>query len=226
MRSPKGGGNAIELGDPEGKEDPLGEAEGVRIVDAYVPSGSTRLTLADASQFKPGDFVHVRKTVNQKWIDDLGMGQRLQHIRGGKEGARKRPWAPEAYQFKHLRQIVDVQENTITLDAILPQSFEEAHGGGDVYKVDVSSLAKNSGVESLQVVSNYDTTVQDTGKDANFLNFHSGIQIAGANDSWVRDVTVKHVSFAAVNIKPATRQITVRDSKNLKPVGPKRGGNR
>lgn len=224
MRSAQGGGDAFHLGAPEGRVEPVGEANAVRIVDDYVPSGSLTLTLADAEQFRAGDYVHVRKTVNQAWIDLLGMGKRLQHIRGGKDGLNKRPWTPEAYQFRHLRRIESISGNKITLDAILPQSFDLNHGGGDVSKVNVDSLGTHSGIESLRIVSNYDTTVKDEGKDSNFLNFSTAIMVQGAYDSWVRDCTVKHVSFAAVNVSNATRQITVRDTKCLAPVGPKRGG--
>jgi hypothetical protein len=51
-----------------------------RIVDAYLPSGSTELTLEDASGFSVGDHIHVTKTTNERWRDDLGMGERLRHI--------------------------------------------------------------------------------------------------------------------------------------------------
>ncbi|MBI1336323.1 MAG: hypothetical protein GC164_05110 [Phycisphaera sp.] len=224
MHTPEGGGNAILLGEPDGAVEPVGEADAVRITDAYVPSGSLTLTLANAGQFKVGDYVYVRKTVNQAWIDLLGMGERLQHIRGGKEGMGKKPWVPEAYQFRHLRQIQAINGNQITLDAILPQSFDRKYGGGDVYQVNVDTLGKQSGVESLQVVSNYDTTVKDTGKDANFLNFKTAILVQGTCDSWVRNCTVKHVYFAAVSISQNTRQITVRDTHCLAPVGPYHGG--
>jgi hypothetical protein len=224
MRSVEGGGSAIELGAQDGRVRSAGES--VRIVDAYVPSGSRHLTLEDASGFAVGDFVNVRKTPNQAWIDLLGMGERLRHIRGGKEGAFKRPWKPESYRVEHLRQIKEINGDAIVIDAILPQSFDEEHGGGEVFKVDVDSLASHAGVEYLQIVSNYDTTVEDKGKDSNFFNFRNGISVSGANDSWVRNCTVKHVSFAAASIGGHTRQITVRDTKNLQPVGPKRGGNR
>ena len=226
MRSAEGGGQAIFLGEPDGGVEAVGEADAVRIVDSYVPSGSLALTLADAGQFKPGDYVHVRKTVNQAWIDLLGMGERLQHIRGGKEGAGKRPWKPESYQFRHLRRIEAIDGNRVTLDAVLPQTFDPAHGGGDVYKVAVDSLGSNCGVESLQIVSNYDTTVKDESKESNFLNFKDGVLIQGVYDGWVRDCTVKHVSFAAVGIASHTRQVTVRDTRCLEPIGPKRGGKR
>ena len=223
LRSAKGDGNAIEIG--EGRIEELQEST-ASIMDDYVPSGSYEVSVTDAGSFKPGDFVFVRKTVNQKWIDDLGMGERLRHIRGGKEGAGKRPWTPESYQFMHLRQIEKVNDNTITLDVMMPQSIAKEHGGGEVIKVDVSTLATHSGVESLRLVSNYDTTVEDTGKGANFLNYRTAVSVSNAMDSWVRNVTVKHLYFGAVSIGDDTRQITVRDCGYLEPVGPKRGGRR
>lgn len=226
LNSEKGGGNAIHLGDPEATVDLSEEENAIRIVDSYLPSGSLDLTVEDAASFKVGDYINVRKTPNAAWIELLGMGERLRHIRGGREGAHKRPWTPDTYKFRHLRKIDNIEGNRITLDAILPQSFDQQHGGGDVYKVDVSSLATHSGVESMRIVSNYDTTVKDRSKESNFLNFRSAVYIRGAYDSWVRNCTMKHVSFAAAAIGNATRQITVRDCKNLHPVGPKRGGNR
>jgi hypothetical protein len=226
LQSDKGGDIAVHLGEPHGKADPMGEPDAVRIVEDYLPSGSLQLTVENAGQFKVGDDVHVLKSTNQEWIDHLGMGKRLQHIRGGKEGAGKRPWLPEAYQFRHHRRIAAIDGNRITLDAILPQSFEKKHGGGSVYKVDVSSIGTHAGIESLQIVSNYDTSVKDNNKTTNFMNFATAVEVAGTQDSWVRDCTMKHLSFGAVNTGHNTRQITVRDTKCLAPVGPARGGKR
>ncbi|HYW97399.1 MAG TPA: DUF4861 family protein, partial [Bacteroidales bacterium] len=213
--------NAINVGQGKIKQD---LASTVRITDDYVPSGSYKFTVTDASGFKAGDFVIVKKTVNQKWIDDLGVGERLRHIRGGKEGSNKHPWKPESYQFTHLRKIARVEGNTITLDVMMPQSIAKEHGGGEVFKADVSSLATECGVESLRVVSDYDTTVEDTGKKANFLNFRTGISVSNAMDSWVRGVTMKHLYFSAVTLGDGSRQVTVRDCKSLEPVGPYHGG--
>jgi hypothetical protein len=221
FRTASGGGNAINIGQGNIVNN---WGSTVRITDDYVPSGSYEVTVTDASSFKPGDYVYIRKTVNQKWIDDLGVGERLRHIRGGEEGAGKTPWKPESYQFMHLRQITEVNGNTITLDVMMPQSIANEHGGGEVLKADVASLATHCGVESLRLVSNYDKTIKDTGKDANFLNFGTAVSISNAMNSWVRNVSVKHLYFAAVNIGDGSRQITVRDCKNLEPVGPKRGG--
>ncbi|HYW96378.1 MAG TPA: hypothetical protein VE870_12370, partial [Bacteroidales bacterium] len=222
IRSTNGGGSAIQIGQGSIY---INWASTVRITDDYVPSGSYEISVTDASAFKAGDFVFVRKTVNQAWIDTLGMGERLRHIRGGTEGLNKVPWDPDSYQFMHLRQITKVEGNTITLDMMMPQSISDVYGGGEVLKADVSSLSTQCGVESLSVVSNYDATAKDTGKDAtDFMNFQNGISINNAMDSWLRDVTVKHVYFAAVNLGYGSRQVTVRDCKSLEPIGPYHGG--
>jgi hypothetical protein len=198
----------------------------VRIAQDYVPSGSIALDIEDASQFQPGDFVCVKKTVNEKWIEDLGMGERLRHIRGGEEGAKKSPWKPESYQFKHIRQIKAVHGNTITLDMVLPQSFDKLHGGGEVYKVNTDKLGTQSGVEYIRIVSNYDTAVSGNDKNTNFKNFWTGIALTNASDSWVRNCTMMHFVKSAVSIGDNTQNVTVRDCKTLKPIGPKAGGRR
>ncbi|MCB1129638.1 MAG: hypothetical protein KDN05_00815 [Verrucomicrobiae bacterium] len=226
LQSAKGGDVAIHLGEPEAGIDPVGEPDAVRIADDYLPSGTLKFRVADSSRLNVGDDVHVVKTTNQAWIDDLGMGERLRHIRGGKQGASKRPWKPESYQFRHLRRITAIDGNPITLNAVLPQSFDQTHGGGKVYKVDVSRLGTHAGLESLQLVSNYDKTVKENNKSTNYMNFATAVVVSGTHDSWVRDCTMKHLSFGAVNMSHNSRQITVRDTKCLEPVGPMRGGKR
>ena len=162
--------------------------------------------------------------MNEKWIEALGMGERLRHIRGGKEGAYKNPWKPGSYQFKQIRQITAVNGNTITLDMVLPQSFEKQYGGGEGYKVSVDQLGTQSGVESLRIISNYDTTVVPDNKSTNFRNLSSGIELRNVANSWVRNCTMMHFYKSAVSIGDDTRNITVRDWKSLEPVGPFGGG--
>jgi len=192
-----------------------------RIADAYVPTGATQLTLEDASAFRAGDTVNILKTTNEMWIEVLGVGERLRHIRGGKQGAYKKPWRPNSYS--HLRRITAVNSNTITLDGMLPQSIAAEHGGGTVRKV-IPTEDTLCGVESIRIVSNYDKTQKSGSKSANYGNLKNGVGVS-AMDGWVRDCTVLHVWFAAVNISGA-RYITARDCQSLQPVGAKRGGKR
>jgi len=208
----------------DGPVEYTGKSKSVGITEDYLPSGSMALNVENADQFQKGDFICIEKTVNQKWIDDLGMGERLRHIRAGEEGVKKKPWKPESYQFKHIRQVVKVSGNTITLDMMLPQSIERQHGGGEVFKVNVDRVGSQSGVEFLRVVSNYDKTVVPENKKTNFKNFRSGIVLKNAFNSWVRNCTMMHFYKSAVSIGDNTRNVTVRDCKSLKPVGPYGGG--
>lgn len=198
------------------------DAPAVKITDAYIPSGSNQVTVADAGAFRAGDTVKVVKTTNEKWIEVLGVGERLRHIRGGKEGAGKRPWGPGAYG--HERRITAVEDNTLTLDVMLPQSIDAEHGGGTVQKIAPSAKASLCGVEHLRIVSNYDASVTSNDKSANYGNLKNGVGM-DCVDSWVRNCTVLHVWFAAVT-PGSSAYSTVRDCKGLQPVGPVRGGKR
>ena len=46
-----------------------------RITDAYVPVGAYNVSVADVSNFKVGDIIFLRRTPNQKWINDIGTDQ-------------------------------------------------------------------------------------------------------------------------------------------------------
>lgn len=219
------GGNAIVV-EGGGPVEVLEKSKKVRITQDYVPSGSIALKVENTRRLKPGDFVCVKKTVNEKWIEELGMGERLRHIRAGKEGAGKNPWKPRSYQFEHVRQIKAVKGKMIMLDIALPQSIDIQHGGGEVYKVNVEKQGAKSGVEFLRIASNYDTTVTSSKKKTNYSNFGIAILLKNINDSWVRNCTMLHFYKSAVSIDDDTRNITVRDCKSLEPIGPVAGSYR
>ena len=205
---------------PEGMVLVKEELPGSRIADAYVPTGASQITVEDASLFEVGDLVNVVKTTNDDWIEVLGVGQRLRHIRAGKEGAKKRPWTPQNYS--HVRTITAIEGNTLTLDVMMPQSIQAEHGGGIVRKA-VSTLDTLCGAENLRIVSNYDETQTSNSKSANYANIRAGVSVK-AKDAWVRDVTVLHSWYAAVQASGA-RFVTIRDCTSLQPVGAKRGEN-
>lgn len=213
----------IHVGAGGGRIANIGESNKTRITNAHIPSGSRQLNVQSTQGLRVGDYIHIVKTANQQWIDDLGMGQRLRHIRGGEEGSRKRPWAAGAYQLPHLRRITSLEDGTLMIDAPLPQSISEEHGGGEVFKVSIEEFSTHAGVESLTLVSNYVTSARGNDRSA-YRNFRSGILVSHARDSWVRNCTVLHVNYAAVQIGNHSLQITVRESKGLKPIGPNRGG--
>ncbi len=223
FRNPRGTG--INVGNPEAEPVSLGAL--TPITDAYIPAGSIDVNVEDASQFRPGDYVYVRKTTNDKWIRDLGM-DRITEIRPDNE--RVGNWNARRYQLNHVRQIVQVEGNRITLDVQLPQTIMKEHGGGMVEKISLHEIDTLCGVESLRVVSNYDTSVRSVRENEEYFsdeknNLNDGILLTCIN-GWVRDCTVKHTRHGAVKTNENSRYCTVRNCKSLEPVAPIRGGRR
>ena len=223
FRNPRGTG--IKVGNPEAK--PVRMGEPTKITDDYIPAGSIHVNVEDARQFKQGDYIHVRKTTNDKWIKDLGM-DRITEIRP--DNKRVGNWNARSYQFDHVRQITQIEGNRITLDIQLPQSITAEHGGGTVEKISLDEIDSLCGVESLRILSNFDTSVKSIRDNIEYFsdeknNLTSGIDLACIN-GWVRDCTVKHARNAAVKTIDPSRFCTVRDCKSLEPVAPILGGRR
>lgn len=211
--------HAIYVGNPKAKIEMRQPKS--PITDAYVPAGSVSVTVEDASPFKPGDTIHIRKTTNDKWIKDLGMD----HFYGMKKEQDK-PWRAEQFHIRHHRQITQITGNKITFDVPIPQSISTEYGGGYVQADDVSQMDTQIGLEYVRVVSNYDTSVK---KDGNYVdeenNFNDAILVSCIN-GWVRNCTAMHMRHAAVMVDNGSQYCTVRDCKSLAPVSQIRGGRR
>ncbi len=224
FRNPRGTG--IQVGNPE--VNPVSMGMPTRIADTYIPAGSMHVNVEDATQFRQGDYIHVRKTTNGKWIKDLGM-DRITEIRP--DNKRVGNWNAGSYQLDHMRKISKIEGNRITLDVQLPQSISDEHGGGVVEKISVGEIDSLCGVESLCIISNYDSSVTSFDNDNSEYfsdeknNLNSGIALTCIN-GWVRDCTVLHSRRAAVETTDYSRFCTIRDCRSLEPVSPILGGRR
>ncbi len=198
------------------------------ITDDYVPTGSMTVTVQDPSKFKVGDFVDVQKTANQAWIDVLGMG----NIAATRRKKNPKSWKPKQYRMVTFRYITAVNGNKLTLNAPLSQTYAKAHGGGTVILKSDKGRGFNCGVESLRIISNYDTTIKESKRSqepyfADQVNtLRWGVRVFNCIDGWVRNVTVLHANFSAVQCGWGAYRTTVRDSKCLAMVSKIRGGKR
>jgi len=224
FRNPKGVG--ITVGSGEGRIENLEPV--VRIAQDYVPAGSMQITVEDAGGFEVGDELRIRKTVNQAWIDTLGMNNPGTR----KDGGEVKPWKPEAYRITHRRRVTGIKGNTLMLYAPLPQSFAKEFGGGEVNKVSITGFESMMGVEGLNITSNYDTAVTSEVRatDGPYPadeehNLNIGIQVLKSENVWVRGCRVLHASRSAVTVTDS-RYVTVRDCMSLQPVSVIRGGRR
>jgi len=204
-------------GRPAGKGGNQSEASAIetRIQDAYVPAGSTHLTLEDVSGFAVGDEIRVMKRVNDKWTQALDMEQ---------YGWRARAYAR---QLMHFREITKIEGDQIHFRVPLPQSIVAEHGGGSVIGGEKWNRARQIGVEDLRVVSNYNTLVPGIIRMQPGLiyegdmwdNLMHGINLNWCEDSWVRRTTVMHTSRSSVMLTWCL-YTTVRDTESINPVSP------
>lgn len=159
------------------------------ITTAYVPVGTKRFNIDDASLFAVGDLISVKKTVNQKWIDDLGMDQT--ELCGSKVNCFG--WTPEEYSLKYERQIMAISGNEITINIPIVDAIETQYGGGEISKASASGRINNSGVENLRIVSAY-------ANDEDEKHVWKAIELKNVENCWVKKVTAQFMGYSAVSL--------------------------
>ena len=120
------------------------------ITDEYVPVGARRFRVTSAAAYRPGDTVIVRRMGNQAWIDAVGMN--------GETPASR--WRPFTIDWE--RVVVEVQGNTITIDAPMTCAIEKRWGGGEIVKYADPGRIEQVGVENLRAISEFDPTRRST----------------------------------------------------------------
>ncbi len=182
------------------------EGKSTEIVDAYVPLNSTKLTVADATGIEKGQLVRVSHPSSEAWIVHLGMND----FGGDRHGPR---WRPGSRDLHWLREVIQVDGKTLTLDAPLTYGLDRSLSVCSVSKVNVDSLVRNVGIENLSIESTY----QDTNpKDEEHAWF--GVSMNHVRDAWVRRVTCVNLAGSAVAVWEGASRVTVEDCKSLHPV--------
>lgn len=187
-----------------GPDEPDGvKGTSVRIIED-VPTGTNRLIMEDASSFEVGDLVHVLRTPNQKWIDDIEMGPL--------------GWTPSSYTIFYERSITAISGDTMYINVPVVQAMTEKYGLGEVYKYDNSYRINNVGIENMYLNSFY---IHST--DENHANRATYFQ--NVEDGWVRRVTAKHFARGTVTINWSYK-ITVEDCALVDPISKITGSRR
>lgn len=197
------------------------------VADDYVPVGARTIRLASAASFRPGDTVIVRRIGNQDWVDAMGMN-------GQTPASRWRP-----FNVDWDRVVVDVQGNSITIDAPITCAIEKRWGGGEVLKYEDPGRFAKVGVENLRGISEFDPTKRtkdygnmdrpnysaeeyyaDENHYANFITFDN------VRNGWVRNTTALHFVYSMVGTQRGSKWITVQDCVSREPVSRRMGARR
>jgi hypothetical protein len=179
-----------------------------RIVDSYVPVGSTKLRLNSTANLSVGDEVVIKRPSTREWIQALGMD------------AFGITWKPGTRDILWDRTIVAIDESTITVDAPITTAIERRFGGATVEPYDWPGRIANVGVEDLRIDSEYSPGNANDEEHAWF-----GVTMENTQNAWVRRVEFRHFAGGAVALWESTRWITVEDCISLDPIS-ERGGYR
>ena len=182
-----------------------GEVSGsrVHIADTYVPTGSKTITVPAGHTFVAGSNVVIQRTPNEAWIDTLNM--------------RQYGWTTTQYRTTFERQVVAVQGNTLTLNIPIVDPVEQAYGGADIYRSNVTGRIRECGVENLRLESDF---ISDTSENHGWV----AIYMARVENSWVKNVVAKYFGNTCVSILGNSRFNTVEDCAMIDPKSITTGG--
>lgn len=197
------------------------------IADDYVPVGARRFRVASGAGFRPGDTVLVRRMGNQAWIDAVGMN-------GESPASRWRP-----FNIEWDRVVVEVQGNTITVDAPITCAIDKQWGGGDIVKYDDPGRIDTVGVENLRAVSEFDPAKRTTeygnmdrpnytaeeyyADEDHYRNF---VVFDNIRNGWVRNATALHFVNSMVGTQRGAKWLTVQDCVSREPISRRMGARR
>lgn len=217
--------NLIEIGSSKGPV--IDSASMTDVTDLYVPSGARTFHVKDASNYKKGDKVIVRRTGNARFITEIGMDYIYK-----RPGGTVSQWGPFNLDFD--RTITGINGNEITVDAPLASSIELRWGGGQLYKYNDDERIEKVGLEKMRVDSAFDPSVIDTAMDngktdpyyADEKHTERFVMMNSVKNAWVRDVTGYHLGYALVQMGRHAKWVTVQDAKVFDMVSIITGGRR
>ncbi|PZE22154.1 Ig-like domain-containing protein [Paenibacillus xerothermodurans] len=191
------------------------------VSDLFVPSGARSFHVDDASGFKVGDKIMVRRHGNSRWIHEVKMDTIF-------ERSGTVQWTPFHLDFD--RVITDIEDDRITIDAPLPNSIERRWGGGEVIKYEDPDRLEQAGVENLRVDSAFDpsVTAEHNGKTY-FSDENHAVSFAifsHVKNAWMREVTGLHLNHALAHVSRGAKWVTVQDTNSLDMVSVITGGTR
>jgi hypothetical protein len=197
------------------------------VTDDYVPVGSRKFKVTSARNFRPGDTVILRRIGNQDWIDAVGMN--------GPDNASR--WRP--FNVEWDRVIVDIQGDTITVDASITCAIEKRWGGGEVLKYEEGGRIEKAGVENLRAMSEFDPTkrtkeygnmdrpnyvAEEYYNDEN--HYRNFVIFDNLKNGWVRNTTALHFVYSMVGTSRGAKWVTVQDCVSRAPVSQRAGARR
>ncbi|HEX5654700.1 MAG TPA: hypothetical protein VFX58_16600 [Chitinophagaceae bacterium] len=189
----------VSLIDVAGKGS-LAEIKGTRskIMDDYVPVGSTSFTVSSSSAYAKGDKIIVFRPGTDQWIRDIKMNEIV-------ERTGTRQWQAKEYDLSFERIITKTEGNRIFIDNPIVMAMETKYGGGEIYKYSFAGRISKVGIEHIYFESEFET---DTAEN----HAWNAISFNKIEQGWIRNVTAKYFGFSCVNLGGQAKNISVLNS--------------
>ncbi len=187
------------------------------IIDAYVPVGAMTFRVNDASAYAVGQRVIVERPSTQQWLDHIGMddcstvGTAYDTSDINDRTCLEVPWEVGRRELEFDRVVTQVSGNEITLDAPLTMALDATFGGAFVYQIEFPGRIRNSGIERVRGVSDFDGP-EDEDHSWTF------IELTAVEDAWVDQVLAQHFAYSTALVGRWSRRVTIQDSRNIDPV--------
>lgn len=175
----------------------------VKITSPYVGTGSVSFNVAAGHSFVAGDRVVIQRIPNDAWISLLDMAQY--------------GWVAKDYKVTFERRVVKVAGDTVTIDIPLVDPFQDAYGGAEIFKSNITGRISNCGIENLRVESTF-------ASDDDEAHGWNAILLERAENCWVRDVTAKYFGYTCVNVSDMSVFNTIQDCAMIDPKAITTGG--
>ncbi len=186
-------------GSRRGRTDDNQEVSGsfkTSLADAYVPSGASTFTVADASGFAVGDTIEIRRPVTAAWVHFMNMDNLT---RDGKP----QTWIRTGTVIPIERHIAAISGNKLTLDVPLSDSFDSRYlnpPGTAVVKIAAPARLTQVGIEHLHI--------QSPPQHVNHTQeLYTAIRLNG-EDCWLRDLNIEETMNS---VSLGGRCLTVED---------------
>ncbi|MEM8924799.1 MAG: hypothetical protein AAGD35_14950 [Actinomycetota bacterium] len=164
------------------------------IAAEYVPSGSRRLPLTDASGIAPGAQIVIYRPATEAWIKAMGMDGLV------RDGVAQ-TWIRPGQMLKTTRTVEAVEGNVIVVDAPMTDYIDPVlNAGARVVASPSDYRLADVGVEQLHI------TGPHTPGSIDQTHFQK-MKIRHLRDVWVRDVHFESVN-GSIEIDAASQRIT------------------
>ena len=170
-----------------------------KVIDAYVPVGTTRIRIDSTKKLVAGMEVEVTHSSSKAWIDQLAI-DRL----GWREGTRDIRWQ---------RRIISVGTSEIELDAPLTLALDKKLSQATLRPASNEARLEEIGIEDVALISDFDSR---NPKDEEHAWF--GINMQGVRNAWVSRVRFRHFAGGAVILGDQASEVTVVDCASFAPV--------